>query len=205
MEGGLRQSADLHQVCQKVLTQGAPFLRKQGTCSRAYCLQEIPGAWYIVVMGDLDIDPYSCISSYKQFVPCFYPPSDLKRMEEAVTALISDLHNEGYMHGDLWDVNLFVRCNGQDKTKDFMLIDFDWAGEVHKTRYPRLMNREMVHRPSGAQNGMEILKDHDLEMLHVLFHPYSWWLPGALDSITVINWHLRHENCEGSVCNTTQN
>ena len=165
-------------ICIKFVKRYSPeahrFCARKGHAPELIAYEKLPGAWYMVVMGALAIYPYSRrIGSYKHFTPHFYPSLELKQLEEAVTALIGDLHNEGYVHGDLRDVNLLVRHDAQDRTKGFMLIDFDWAGEVHKTRYPRLVDRELVRRPSGAQDGMEILKDHDLEMLHFLFHPYG--------------------------------
>jgi len=164
-------------ICIKFVRRYSPevhrFCARKGHAPELIAYEKLPGAWYMVVMGALDIYPNSPTGSYRHFIPYIYPSLDLKPLEEAVTALIDDLHNEGYVHGDLRDVNLFVRHDAQDKTKDFMLIDFDWAGEVHKTCYPRLVNREMVRRPSGTQDGMAILKDHDLEMLHFLFHPYD--------------------------------
>ncbi|OAX42202.1 hypothetical protein K503DRAFT_653645, partial [Rhizopogon vinicolor AM-OR11-026] len=70
------------------------------------------------------------------------------------------LHEYGYVHGDLRDINLFTR---EDK-KHFMLLDFDWAGPIGSTRYPMHVNWQQVRRPEGADWEL-ISKAHDLEML----------------------------------------
>jgi tRNA A-37 threonylcarbamoyl transferase component Bud32 len=37
------------------------------------------------------------------------------------------LHQAGYVQGDIRDANIMVRKDG---SLGFMLIDFDWAGEI---------------------------------------------------------------------------
>lgn len=167
------------RICIKFVTRysaGAHrFCASKGHAPELIAFEKLPGGWYMVVMDALDIaDGY--IAPKSNAYQCFKHRDripDLKKLEEAVTALIKDLHDGGYVHGDLRDVNLFVREDGPDRATNFMLLDFDWAGEVHKTYYPPYVNRKEVDRPAGARDGLEILMDHDLEMLHFLFHTGS--------------------------------
>lgn len=158
-----RYSADAHRFCSS-----------KGHAPELIAFEKLPGGWYMVVMEALDIaqdlnsrytNPYRCYSGYR----C--GGQDLISLENAVTTLITGLHHEGYVHGDLRDANLFIRDGGQDKAEDFMLLDFDWAGKLGETYYPAGINTEAVHRPSGITDGMVILKEHDMQMLRYLFHP----------------------------------
>jgi serine/threonine protein kinase len=94
---------------------------------------------------------------------------DYQPLEGSITSLIQELHRHegGYVHGDLRDTNFFVRDDG----KHFVLLDFDWAGPVHKTHYPMHVNRQDIRRPECAGDWKEIVPQHDLDMLTYLFHP----------------------------------
>jgi len=68
-------------------------------------------------------------------------------------SLIEELHNynDGYVHGNLRDMNLFVEDN-----QDFMLLDFDWAGPIEKACYPMYVNRKDIQCPDDACDGKKI-------------------------------------------------
>ncbi|KIK92208.1 hypothetical protein PAXRUDRAFT_13348 [Paxillus rubicundulus Ve08.2h10] len=55
---------------------------------------------------------------------------------------LKDLHNGGFVHGDIRDTNILVNNNGK-----FMIVDFDWAGKINEARYPPYVNREDIWRP----------------------------------------------------------
>jgi serine/threonine protein kinase len=97
---------------------------------------------------------------------------ELKSPTPALLDKIKDklvrLHQEGYVHGDVRDVNIMVEQNGSD----FMLLDFDWAGKITKVRYPpNVYIGHGLWRPEGAYDGELIKADHDLQMLDALFRP----------------------------------
>jgi len=93
---------------------------------------------------------------------------DCQPLKEVITSLIRELHdyNDGYVHGDLQDTNFVVGDN-----KHFMLLDFDWAGPIHKTHYPMHVNWKDIQRPDRVSDGEKIVAEHDLDMLNYLFHP----------------------------------
>jgi hypothetical protein len=67
------------------------------------------------------------------------------------------------VHGDIRDTNVMVRKDGE---MGFMLVDFDWAGEIGVVRYPMNVNRaENLWRPDGASDGNVITAHHDIQML----------------------------------------
>jgi hypothetical protein len=82
------------------------------------------------------------------------------------------LHQAGYIHGNIHDANLMV---WKDGSLGFMLINFDWAGEIGKAQYPINININLkedgsVKHLAGAYDGKLIGKsEHDIEMLHKIF------------------------------------
>ncbi|KAG6329173.1 hypothetical protein ID866_9915 [Astraeus odoratus] len=85
--------------------------------------------------------------------------------------VLMQLHLKGYVHGDVRDVNTLV--SKSDKQK-FMLIDFDWAGEIGKVRYPMNVRRAIdLWRPSGAVDGALIMPEHDMDMLDEMQRHYG--------------------------------
>ncbi|KAG1871566.1 hypothetical protein F4604DRAFT_1770428 [Suillus subluteus] len=87
---------------------------------------------------------------------------------EAITSLIEELHNAGYIP---------ISFVGDDN--QFMLFDFDWAGLIEEARYPMYVNRTDIRRPEGARDGQKILAKHDLEMLKYLFPEQDGREPAA--------------------------
>jgi len=88
---------------------------------------------------------------------------DRQPLKETITSHIQELHNAGYVHGDL---NFVVKDD-----KDFMLLDFDWTGPKQETQYPIRVNWTDIRRPDGAWDGEKITTEHDLEMLNLVFDP----------------------------------
>lgn len=133
----------------------------------------------MVVMDLLEIndhdEPFSLYTkgSYQRFSSMSL--EDLRPLENTLTNFIHELHAHGYVHGDLRDANLFARDDGthmkKTTTPGFMILDFEWAGQIgsDETRYPMYLNRDDIHRPSGARGGMKIEVEHDLDMLRYLF------------------------------------
>ena len=91
--------------------------------------------------------------------------------QQEIKGKVIALHQAGYVHGDIHDANLMVRKDG---SPGFMLIDFDWAGEIGKARYPMNVNVNLkedgsVKRLARAYDGELIKSEHDIEMLHKIF------------------------------------
>ncbi|KAF8172668.1 hypothetical protein BJ912DRAFT_993599 [Pholiota molesta] len=78
------------------------------------------------------------------------------------------LHEHDIVFGDLRDNNILVVGSGADARA--ILVDFDWAGEHGKGRYPATLNRGIVgdtwHRGVLPYHIMH--KDHDLSLLEKL-------------------------------------
>ena len=84
------------------------------------------------------------------------------------------LHQQGFVHGDIWPQNVLVRRlgAGHEDALSVRLVDFDWAGEINKAKYPFLVNPDLGHgfkRPSGVQGGGVIIAEHDLAMVELMY------------------------------------
>jgi len=139
-----RYSRAAHEKCA---TMGiAPKLRG---------FEAIGAGWTMVIMDDLS-------KEYKPFDDKSLPADTRKNME----AGLNELHQAHYVHGDIRDVNIMVRRDGEP---GFMLVDFDWAGIIGEARYPANVNKVDFWRPSDVSDGMPIRSEHDMMMLERMF------------------------------------
>jgi len=81
-----------------------------------------------------------------------------------IREVVTQLHNQNMVHGDLRDTNIVVANDGS-----FMLIDFDWSGIEGQVRYPPLVNRVDIQRPDNVLDGNLIMRQDDAYMLDRLF------------------------------------
>ncbi|OJA12589.1 hypothetical protein AZE42_06900 [Rhizopogon vesiculosus] len=142
------------------------FCAAKGHAPELIAYNHLSAGWIMVIMDVLDID--DGVFSRR---PGAYRPlavmdiSARQPLEEPVRSLIQELHENGYVHGDLRDTNFFMR--GDDG--HFMLLDFDWAGPIGSTRYPLHVNYLDVKRPDDARDWELIKEAHDLDMLSYMF------------------------------------
>jgi hypothetical protein len=113
----------------------------------------IDGGWNMVVM---DVVNYGYCEFGSQTPALFGQMADK----------LVRLHQAGYVHGDVRDVNVMVKRDGSG----FMLLDFDWAGKIGEAKYPmNVYAGPDLWRPEGACDGELINAEHDLQMLNALF------------------------------------
>ena len=141
-------SKDLHKHCADLAF--APLLLG---------FEELPGNWLMVVMEYMD--------DYKPFSTFEDPASISTQLQQMVTELVASFHAQNLVHGAIRDSNLLVRV--KDGKLGMKLIDFDWGGREGEVRYPALINKFTVVRPSSVIGGQLITTDHDLEMVKNIF------------------------------------
>ncbi|KAK7677224.1 hypothetical protein QCA50_019818 [Cerrena zonata] len=130
--------------------------QEAGHAPKLLAVEDVYG-WLMVVMEDVS-------SEYRLFW-------DLETREERVAArelareAIVKIHDQGFVHGDVRDVNIMVK---KDDPEDVMFIDWDWAGEIGQVTYPYNVNKHSVIRPDGVERCGEILPEHDLGMVDLL-------------------------------------
>lgn len=83
------------------------------------------------------------------------------RFKSDLLQAIKQLHNAGYVFGDLREPNVMVTPQA---TPTVQLIDFDWTGKEGEVKYPRSISGS-IEWPQGAGMLELIRKEHDLEML----------------------------------------
>ena len=138
-------SAEVHKFCASI-----------NCAPRLLGFESLDGGWYMVVMEDLSAEDY--IDLFKSSLA----PDREVAVQKRLNQVLVQIHQQGYVHGDLRNVNVMV-TNGP--TPAVMLVDFDWAGKIGEARYPINVNREDMYRPEGAVDNELILADHDMMML----------------------------------------
>ncbi|KAF8523805.1 hypothetical protein JB92DRAFT_2882804 [Gautieria morchelliformis] len=143
-----RYSKEAHLKCSSL--GFAPALRG---------FEHIEGGWLMVVMDLIDDDTYEQLDDV--------PPSDRSTFKTEIRRCVRQLHDAGFVHGDIRATNFMVP-KGKEETK-IMLIDFDWAGKMGEVRYPHNVNVVGVRRSPGAYDGELITTGHDLAMIEFLW------------------------------------
>ncbi|KAI9463181.1 hypothetical protein HD554DRAFT_2195728 [Boletus coccyginus] len=146
-----RYSKDAHLHCAK--SGHAPTLRG---------FEKLPGGWYMVVMDRLvGYDLLADLSETDRLPRSVF---------DAIREHLDTLHARQLVHGDIRDTNLLVKHD--DRTK-FMIIDFDWAGQVGIVQYPPYVNHSDIERPDDARDGLPIKADHDITMLNIIIDMWA--------------------------------
>ncbi|KAF8833879.1 hypothetical protein BDN67DRAFT_916066, partial [Paxillus ammoniavirescens] len=143
-----RYSREAHSLCASL--GFAPKLRG---------FEQVPGGWFLVVMDKLV--GYKLLADLCDS-PDSHPPESVF---EAISDQLKHLHLGGFVHGDIRDTNIMLK---EDDQKQFMIIDFDWAGKTGEVRYPPYVNGTDIWRPEGAHDGELIQAGHDDAMLNAI-------------------------------------
>lgn len=139
---------EIHKVLQGI--NAAPRLRGS---ERLAC------GWLMVVMDALP-PSYRQLALVKKEVGV-RSSDQYARCWEHARRILAELHMQGFVHGDLRAVNVYV-----DLTAGLtMFIDFDWAGphivaDSLRARYPLFLNRALQW-PDGVADGALIEPVHD--------------------------------------------
>ncbi|KAG8919999.1 hypothetical protein FRC01_000985 [Tulasnella sp. 417] len=122
--------------------------------------EKLENGWTVVVMATI---PGPNLESAK-LNPV--PPRVLSDIKEALVLL----HGANLVFGDLRRPNIMLCEREQSRggtEQGAMLVDFDWAGEEGKARYPLSLNTE-IPWPEGVENAGFLRKEHDDGMFGLL-------------------------------------
>jgi hypothetical protein len=162
--GDLDSSAD--RLCIKFTHQYGEdvhrFCATKGHAPQLRAVQRLPGGFYMVVMDDVGED-HTDLHSFVDDHPEIISSSAYTDLKENIRRFLEEMHQNGWVHGDLRSPNVMVKKSGLDGS--FLLVDFDWSGKNQETVYPAFVNRTDVKRPDGVDDGESILALHDIEML----------------------------------------
>ena len=135
------------------------FCAKEGFAPRLHAIEYLPDGWQMVVMEDVRAD----YVNLKTFLLSNVDPSQRDSLLGNIRRSLVKLHQAGFVHGDIRDVNILVEESGLDGT--FLLVDFEMGGEIGKAVYPPLMNTTSVTRPGGVWENELVLAEHDMAMV----------------------------------------
>jgi serine/threonine protein kinase len=79
--------------------------------------RQLAGEWMVVVMERLD-ESFKMVRDYGK----------TKELFEEIDKRITELHQARYVHGDVRDVNIMARKEGEGYS--IKLVDLDWAGRI---------------------------------------------------------------------------
>ncbi|KAI0738576.1 hypothetical protein C8Q80DRAFT_1206047 [Daedaleopsis nitida] len=172
----VKRKSDGKLLCVKFSTRySADAHRKAHELGLAPALHAVNyvGEWIMVVMDDMSKKYANTMYALRaeQPIPRNNPALSLAAARELVEKKLPALHAAGFVHGDVRTVNVLVRNEDaapEPAGADVLLVDFDWAGPVGETVYPRRMN-PAVERPEGAQSGEVITTEHDILMAQRLY------------------------------------
>ncbi|RPD54184.1 hypothetical protein L227DRAFT_589055 [Lentinus tigrinus ALCF2SS1-6] len=92
------------------------------------------------------------------------PAVSLADAQKEVKSRLQLLHDRGFVHGDVRDVNVLVRNEDAPGNRpNILIVDWDWSGALGAVKYPRGINMELA-RPLDARAGEPIKPEHDLWM-----------------------------------------
>ncbi|KAG5633994.1 hypothetical protein H0H81_003982 [Sphagnurus paluster] len=151
------------------------FVRRYGDKVHHWCaekgiapdllgFQKLPGGWYLVIM-ELLKEPWQLLWELKRLSII----SEAEILKEQLRAALAEMHQKHMVHGDIRDTNVMLNMDVAGNPR-FMILDFDWAGQVGEVKYPKLVNREPeLRRPDDVEDGKVILPVHDTAMVHSIF------------------------------------
>jgi serine/threonine protein kinase len=170
---GQFQDADRQAICIKFTRQycqqAHEHCASKGNAPRLHAVEEYPGGWHMIVMDDIREDYVSLydLTNGEEMLYEAYP-GDRKLLSEDIAVFLLDLHQEGWVHGDIRNSNIMVKKSSPCET--FQLVDFDWSGRIGEARYPLDVNTTTVKRPDAVAGGELIKAEHDIEMLEYIWN-----------------------------------
>ena len=128
--------------------------------------------WIMIVMEDVSAKYSNTmwdIKYWKEETPPHAKPAlSLKLAQEKVKSQLGVLHERGFVHGDVRDINVLVRNDdAPESDPDVLIVDWDWAGHAGQVVYPRGINTQLS-RPEAALAHEEIKAEHDVWMVEHL-------------------------------------
>ena len=132
---------------------------------KLYAVESLPGGWYMVIMEDVRSE-YEDLYDFIQHSDQTEDASSRDYLLDQIRKFLEELHQAGFVHGDIRNTNIMVKKSGLDGS--FYLVDFDWSGRIDEVRYPIGINVTSVNRPDGVVGGELITAQHDIDSLEYI-------------------------------------
>ncbi|KAF8999404.1 hypothetical protein BDQ17DRAFT_1500273 [Cyathus striatus] len=132
----------LHDICAKL-----------GHAPKLLAYERLPGGWYAVAMQYI-AHGVPLIQQSRKLIPRHF-----EKWKGDLEELVANFHEQGYVHGDLRNVNIICGDDGCVK-----LIDFDWGGWEGEVSYPDIcLDLELIEGRTSDD-----LKIRKWDNLHIL-------------------------------------
>ena len=139
------------------------FFDKESGCEDNCALINSVGALKSLKLEHMTVDKRIAVMSY-QYIEGSHKPSALKQFANVVR-ILNRIHELGYVHGDIREVNIIFVQEG-----DSVLIDFDLARQEN-TKYPVDYNCATIYeRHAQAGPSLKMKKEHDRYSLAVIIN-----------------------------------
>ena len=134
------------------------YCAELGIAPQVYGIETLAGGWNAVIMEYLDSD---FVTLYKRTLD--------GQIVAAMREAARKMHEGGFVHGDLRDVNILYRHphHRRQDIVDIIFVDWDWAGLAKEVKYPTMMNMEVPRHP-GAVPHQFICGEHDDYLLDAI-------------------------------------
>ncbi|KAK0458352.1 uncharacterized protein EV420DRAFT_1270690 [Desarmillaria tabescens] len=96
-----------------------------------------------------------------------YEGSILETLHEAVRGAVQILHDQSFVPGDIRTPNIVIVDGAGDEGERMRIVDFDWAGEQGKVRYPMHLS-DYIRNIYGVKDYDMITFQHDMQMVDAL-------------------------------------
>ena len=136
-----RYGIEAHRYCAEL-----------GLAPKVYGIERLAGGWKAVIMAYLDSD---FVTLYKRTLD--------GQIVAAMREAVRKMHEGGFVHGDLRDVNILYRRRRHHHRQDIVdivFVDWDWAGLAKEVKYPAMMNMEVLRHPDAVPHQF-ICGEHD--------------------------------------------
>ncbi|KAK0213540.1 hypothetical protein IW262DRAFT_1516901 [Armillaria fumosa] len=97
-----------------------------------------------------------------------YEGSIAEEVHTAVRGAVQILHDQSLVHGDIRLPNIMIVDGTGDEGERMRIIDFDWAGEQGKVRYPLHLS-DYIRNTLGVKDYDFITFQHDMQMVDALY------------------------------------
>ena len=149
----------LVKFCESYSEDAHRTLADEGLAPRLHFCSPIIGGIFMVVMDLIDGR-----DAHHEFRHRDLPSTVLNDVKLA----LEKLHDAGLVFGDVRRPNIMVYKSGEKGEEEWrgLLVDFDWAGPIGKSKYPAMINESgAIKWAEGVAPAVEIKKEHDIDML----------------------------------------
>ncbi|CAG8562894.1 11319_t:CDS:2 [Paraglomus brasilianum] len=150
------QKKGLVKYTQKYSKEAHNICFELGFAPKLWAINNLQQGWHIIFMEYLE--EYQPLHTFRSEI--------FSQTENIVKNAVKSFHDSGYVHGDLCDENIMIKC---EKGKiDIKFVDFDWAGREGEAKYPESLNPTINWHPDVGWHKL-IKREHDHHLVDNIY------------------------------------